>query len=119
METRSHREPTATVGLGTVHLGGTAERALAAGAAFLVSPFQVPECARSPTGPAGCSWRRADADRAAGLGPGGVAKLLPAHVGGLAYLRSLRSAPPGARIMATCGVTLESAAEWRRRARSP
>ncbi|WP_405805889.1 bifunctional 4-hydroxy-2-oxoglutarate aldolase/2-dehydro-3-deoxy-phosphogluconate aldolase [Streptomyces sp. NBC_01187] len=113
VETWSHREPTATVGLGTVTSPGTAERALAAGAAFLVSPFQVPEV-------------RPVADRASrlfvegGLTPTelrasalrGVAKLFPAHVGGLAYLRSLRSVLPGARIMATGGVTLESAAEW-------
>ncbi|MDJ1133764.1 bifunctional 4-hydroxy-2-oxoglutarate aldolase/2-dehydro-3-deoxy-phosphogluconate aldolase [Streptomyces iconiensis] len=106
-------EPGATVGLGTVTSATVAESALAAGAAFLVSPFQVPEVrpvadaadrlfvegGLSPT------ELRASAQR-------GVAKLFPAHVGGLPYLKSLLSVMPGARIMATGGVTLANAGEW-------
>ncbi|GAA2096538.1 bifunctional 4-hydroxy-2-oxoglutarate aldolase/2-dehydro-3-deoxy-phosphogluconate aldolase [Streptomyces albiaxialis] len=105
--------PDAVVGLGTVTSPEIAEEALGAGARFLVSPFQVPEVrpvadaagrlfvegAHSPT------EVRAAAER-------GVAKLFPAHVGGLAYLRTLRSVLPGARIMATGGVTLANAGEW-------
>lgn len=105
--------PEATVGLGTVTSTAVAETALTAGAAFLVSPFQVPEV--RPVADA--------ADRLfveGGMTPTelraaarrGVAKLFPAHVGGLAYLKSLRSVLPGARIMATGGVTLANAGEW-------
>ncbi|MFJ9410019.1 bifunctional 4-hydroxy-2-oxoglutarate aldolase/2-dehydro-3-deoxy-phosphogluconate aldolase [Streptomyces sp. NPDC101393] len=105
--------PRAVVGLGTVTSPEIAERALAAGAAFLVSPFQVPDV--RPVAD--------DADRLlveGGLTPSelrtaaerGVAKLFPAHVGGLAYLRSLLAVLPGARIMATGGITVDNAADW-------
>ncbi|RCG24942.1 aldolase [Streptomyces diacarni] len=109
----TRQEPGGLLGLGTVTSASVAEAALEAGAHFLVSPFQVPEVrpvvdaadrlfvegGHSPT-----------ELRAAALR--GVAKLFPAHVGGLAYLRSLRSVLPGARIMATGGVRLETAADW-------
>ena len=106
-------EPQATVGLGTVTDAQTAERAIDAGAAFLVSPFAVPEA-------------RVVADRAGvlfiegGFSPNevrsaaahGVAKLFPANIGGLAYLRTLLSVLPGARITATGGIALADARAW-------
>lgn len=109
----SRKAPHLTLGLGTVTSPEIAERALAAGAQFLVSPFQVPEV-------------RPVADAAGrllvegGLTPSelrtasarGVAKLFPAHVGGVAYLKSVLSVLPGARIAATGGVTVDNAAEW-------
>ncbi|MEV8313553.1 bifunctional 4-hydroxy-2-oxoglutarate aldolase/2-dehydro-3-deoxy-phosphogluconate aldolase [Streptomyces sp. NPDC059900] len=113
VETWSREAPEATVGLGTVTSPEIAERALEAGARFLVSPFQVPEV--RPVADA--------ADRLlveGGLTPSelrvaagrGVAKLFPAHVGGIAYLKSVLSVLPGARVMATGGVTLDNAGEW-------
>jgi len=42
----------------------------------------------------------------------GAAKLFPAHVGGVSYLRSLLAVAPHARIMPTGGIPLASAAEW-------
>ncbi|MBZ6113192.1 MULTISPECIES: bifunctional 4-hydroxy-2-oxoglutarate aldolase/2-dehydro-3-deoxy-phosphogluconate aldolase [Streptomyces] len=42
----------------------------------------------------------------------GVAKLFPAHVGGIQYLKSLLAVLPGARVMATGGVTVDNAADW-------
>jgi 2-dehydro-3-deoxyphosphogluconate aldolase/(4S)-4-hydroxy-2-oxoglutarate aldolase len=106
-------EPQATVGLGTVTDAATAERAIDAGAAFLVSPFAVPEA-------------RAVADRAGvlfiegGFSPTeirsaaahGVAKLFPASIGGLPYLKTLLSVLPGARITATGGIALGDAGAW-------
>lgn len=106
-------EPTATVGLGTVTDGETAERAIDAGAAFLVSPFAVPEA-------------RAIAERAGvlfiegGFTPNeirsaltyGVAKLFPANIGGIGYLKSLLAVLPGARITATGGISLDNAGDW-------
>ncbi|MEU8834693.1 bifunctional 4-hydroxy-2-oxoglutarate aldolase/2-dehydro-3-deoxy-phosphogluconate aldolase [Streptomyces sp900116325] len=105
--------PDVLVGLGTVTSAEIAETGLASGARFLVSPFQVPEVrpvaddadrlfvegGHSPT-----------EIRAAALR--GVAKLYPAHVGGIPYLKSLLSVLPGARIMATGGVGVEQAGEW-------
>jgi 2-dehydro-3-deoxyphosphogluconate aldolase/(4S)-4-hydroxy-2-oxoglutarate aldolase len=106
-------EPHATVGLGTVTDAATAELALEAGAAFLVSPFAVPDV-------------RALADREGvlfiegGFTPNeiraaaahGIAKLFPANIGGLAYLKTLLSVLPGARITATGGIALGDAAAW-------
>jgi 2-dehydro-3-deoxyphosphogluconate aldolase / (4S)-4-hydroxy-2-oxoglutarate aldolase len=42
----------------------------------------------------------------------GVAKLFPAHVGGIAYLRSLLAVEPQARIMPTGGIPLVEAGKW-------
>ncbi|MFD3473284.1 bifunctional 4-hydroxy-2-oxoglutarate aldolase/2-dehydro-3-deoxy-phosphogluconate aldolase [Streptomyces sp. NPDC058695] len=109
-----HQEfPQAVFGLGTVTSPRIAEQALAAGAQFLVSPFQVPDV--RPVADA--------ADRLlveGGLTPSelrtaaerGVAKLFPAHIGGIAYLKSLLAVLPGARIMATGGITVDNTAEW-------
>ncbi|MET7515870.1 hypothetical protein ABZS88_20820 [Streptomyces sp. NPDC005480] len=41
-----------------------------------------------------------------------MAKLCPAHIGGVAYLKSLLAVLPGARIMATGGITVDNTAEW-------
>jgi 2-dehydro-3-deoxyphosphogluconate aldolase/(4S)-4-hydroxy-2-oxoglutarate aldolase len=106
-------EPDATVGLGTVTDASIAERAIEAGAAFLVSPFAVPEA-------------RAVADRngvlfiEGGFTPNeiraaaahGVAKLFPASLGGIAHLTTLLSVLPGARITATGGIALADASTW-------
>ncbi|WP_369203588.1 bifunctional 4-hydroxy-2-oxoglutarate aldolase/2-dehydro-3-deoxy-phosphogluconate aldolase [Streptomyces sp. PU-14G] len=109
----ARREPALLLGLGTVTSASVAESALEAGAHFLVSPFQVPEV-RQVTDAADRLFVEGGLSptelRAAALR--GVAKLFPAHVGGIAYLRSLRSVLPGARIMATGGVGVETAADW-------
>ncbi|MFD7922803.1 bifunctional 4-hydroxy-2-oxoglutarate aldolase/2-dehydro-3-deoxy-phosphogluconate aldolase [Streptomyces sp. NPDC059740] len=109
----TQRAPDALIGLGTVTSPAVAERALAAGAHYLVSPFQVPEVRPVVD----------EADRLlveGGHTPSelrvaaarGIAKLFPAHVGGLPYLKSLRSVLPGARIMATGGVTVADTPTW-------
>lgn len=106
-------QPAATVGLGTVTSAEIAERAIVAGAAFLVSPFAVPE-ARAVADEAGILFIEGGFTpseiRAAAAH--GVAKLFPASIGGIAYLKSLRSVLPGARITATGGIGLEDAAAW-------
>ncbi|MFE4774709.1 hypothetical protein [Streptomyces sp. NPDC056713] len=40
------------------------------------------------------------------------AKLFPAHIGGVAHIKSLLAVLPGARIVATGAVTVENTAEW-------
>ncbi|MET9494077.1 bifunctional 4-hydroxy-2-oxoglutarate aldolase/2-dehydro-3-deoxy-phosphogluconate aldolase [Streptomyces sp. NPDC006552] len=113
VETWSREAPEVTLGLGTVTSPAVAERALAAGAQFLVSPFQVPEV-RPVADAAGTlliegGLTPSELRTAAGRG---VAKLFPAHVGGIPYLKSVLSVLPGARIAATGGVTVDNAARW-------
>ncbi|MFC9499065.1 hypothetical protein [Streptomyces sp. NPDC056982] len=42
----------------------------------------------------------------------GVAKLFPAHIGGVAYLQSRLAVLPGARIVAIGAVTVDNTALW-------
>jgi 2-dehydro-3-deoxyphosphogluconate aldolase/(4S)-4-hydroxy-2-oxoglutarate aldolase len=101
------------VGAGTLRTREDAERAVAAGAQFLVTPCPAPEV-------------RAVADASnmplleGGLTPGevlaatdrGIAKLFPAHVGGTGLLRSILALSPGARIVPTGGIRLADVAGW-------
>lgn len=105
--------PDALVGAGTVVNRADAERAIEAGAEFLVSPYPVP------------AVRSLAAERdilliEGSFTPGelaaatsrGVAKIFPAHVGGIAYLRSMLAVLPGARIIPTGGIPASEAAQW-------
>jgi 2-dehydro-3-deoxyphosphogluconate aldolase/(4S)-4-hydroxy-2-oxoglutarate aldolase len=101
------------VGVGTLRTREEAERAVAAGARFLVTPCPAPDV-------------RAVADAAnvplleGGFTPGevlaaadrGIAKLFPAHVGGTALLRSILALSPGARIVPTGGIALADVPAW-------
>lgn len=105
--------PGACVGLGTVTTAEQARGAVAAGAAFCVSPCQSPEVRRV-----------CDADGVVFVEGGftptevlasaahGIAKLFPAHLGGPRYLRSLLAVVPGARIIPTGGIALGDVDEW-------
>jgi 2-dehydro-3-deoxyphosphogluconate aldolase/(4S)-4-hydroxy-2-oxoglutarate aldolase len=103
----------ACVGAGTVTTRALAERAVAAGAEFCVSPGLAPQV-RATLEPAGVPLLEG------GLTPTevfaaaehGVAKLFPAHVGGIPYLRSLLAVAPEARIMPTGGIPLPEAGTW-------
>jgi 2-dehydro-3-deoxyphosphogluconate aldolase/(4S)-4-hydroxy-2-oxoglutarate aldolase len=106
--------PDVCVGLGTVLDARTAKDAIASGAQFLVSPSLVPdvrqiardgdilfiEGGQTPT------------ELMTALEIGGIAKLFPAHVGGPAYLRSILSVMPEAKIVPTGGIPLGQIAEW-------
>jgi 2-dehydro-3-deoxyphosphogluconate aldolase/(4S)-4-hydroxy-2-oxoglutarate aldolase len=103
------------VGAGTVTDGGTAERAVDAGAAFIVTPCLVPEVIDAA--------RRADVAVIPGaLTPtevadafrrgGDMVKVFPVqNVGGAAYLRALRGPFPAIPLVPTGGVTLANARE--------
>jgi 2-dehydro-3-deoxyphosphogluconate aldolase/(4S)-4-hydroxy-2-oxoglutarate aldolase len=103
----------AELGMGTVVTAADAEVALELGARFLVSPYPSPT-ARAVADAAGALFVEG------GLTPGevaqaaghGVAKLFPAHVGGVQYLRSLLSVLPGARIMPTGGIGVSDVPAW-------
>jgi 2-dehydro-3-deoxyphosphogluconate aldolase/(4S)-4-hydroxy-2-oxoglutarate aldolase len=109
-----HREwPQTCVGVGTVMSRDAAAEAVAAGAEFCVTPYPVAEV-RPVVAAADVALLEG------GLAPSevlqaaqrGVAKLFPADLGGVRYLRSLLSVAPAARIMPTGGIALEEVAEW-------
>jgi 2-dehydro-3-deoxyphosphogluconate aldolase/(4S)-4-hydroxy-2-oxoglutarate aldolase len=106
----------AIVGAGTVTDPDSAQRAIDAGAEFIVSPALLPDVievakrndvavlagALTPTEVLGAV--RAGAD---------MVKIFPAHsVGGAAYIRSLRAPFPDVALVPTGGVTLESVGDF-------
>jgi 2-dehydro-3-deoxyphosphogluconate aldolase/(4S)-4-hydroxy-2-oxoglutarate aldolase len=105
--------PHICVGAGTVTEPDHARTAVAAGAEFCVSPCLAPavRAALSETGGPFIEG---------GLTPSeilpaarqGMAKLFPAHVGGVSYLRSLLAVAPDARIVPTGGIALAEARHW-------
>ncbi|MFG2988031.1 bifunctional 4-hydroxy-2-oxoglutarate aldolase/2-dehydro-3-deoxy-phosphogluconate aldolase [Streptomyces sp. NPDC048257] len=108
-----HGRP-ALIGVGTVTTTAQAERALDAGAAFLVSPYPAPEVRA-------VAVRREAVFIEGGFTPGeiaaavraaGAAKVFPAHVGGPQFLRSLRAVLPGAVIVPTGGIRPAEVPEW-------
>lgn len=103
----------ALLGLGTVTTAEQARTALDLDADFLVSPFPAPE-ARRIAQDAGAvfvegGFSPAEIADAAGRGP---AKVFPAHVGGPAYLRSLRAILPGAQLIPTGGIAIDRAQDY-------
>ena len=101
------------VGAGTLRTREDAERAVAAGAQFLVTPCPAPEV-RTVADAAGVPLLEG------GFTPGevlaatdrGIAKLFPAHVGGTELLRSILALSPGARIVPTGGIRLADVPAW-------
>jgi 2-dehydro-3-deoxyphosphogluconate aldolase / (4S)-4-hydroxy-2-oxoglutarate aldolase len=104
---------TAMIGIGTVTEASQAQAAVEGGAAFLVSPYPAPQV-------------RAVAERAGvvfvegGYTPGeiaeaarrGPAKVFPAHVGGPAFIRSLLTVLPQARLIPTGGIGAGQVADY-------
>lgn len=100
--------PSVVIGMGTLTTAAAAERAVAAGAGFLVSPYAAPDVRHVATSAGillvegGFSPREVAA--AAAQGP---AKLFPATVGGPDYLRALLAIMPLAEIIPTGGVGVD------------
>jgi 2-dehydro-3-deoxyphosphogluconate aldolase/(4S)-4-hydroxy-2-oxoglutarate aldolase len=114
LATLREEAPSAIVGTGTVTDAATAEAAIDAGSAFLVSPHAAP-AVRAIADRAGVPFLEgalSPTELAAVLAAGGAAKLFPAHVGGPAYLRSILAVMPGARIVPTGGIRLGDVPEW-------
>jgi 2-dehydro-3-deoxyphosphogluconate aldolase / (4S)-4-hydroxy-2-oxoglutarate aldolase len=105
--------PQATLGVGTVVTAADATAAIDGGARFLVSPWPAAPV-RDLAQARGIPFLEGGftpAELAAATARG-VAKLFPAHVGGVAYLKSLLAVLPGARIMPTGGIKLDEVAQW-------
>jgi 2-dehydro-3-deoxyphosphogluconate aldolase/(4S)-4-hydroxy-2-oxoglutarate aldolase len=105
--------PDVLVGAGTLRTREDAELAVASGAAFLVTPCPAP-AVREVAEAAGLPLLEG------GLTPGeilaaadhGIAKLFPAHVGGIDLLRSILALAPDARIVPTGGIRLADVSAW-------
>jgi 2-dehydro-3-deoxyphosphogluconate aldolase/(4S)-4-hydroxy-2-oxoglutarate aldolase len=103
----------ALIGMGTVTTAAQAVTAISAGAQFLVSPFPAPEV-RTVADRAGViliegGFTPAEIAAAASRGP---AKVFPAHVGGPAFIRSLRAILPGAQLIPTGGIAVSQARDY-------
>jgi len=101
------------LGVGTLRSGEDAQRALDAGADFLVTAWPSPEV-RALADASGAlliegGFTPAEVAAAAARGP---AKLFPAHVGGPQYLRSLLAVLPGALLVPTGGIPLDGVGEY-------
>lgn len=96
------------VGVGTVTTAEQASAAVGLGVAFLVSPYAAPGV-REVAEAAGVpfvegAFTPSELAQAAAAGP---VKLFPAHVGGPAYLTSVRTVLPTAAIIPTGGIRLD------------
>src|SRR4029077_18498922 len=113
IETIRDKDPEVCVGAGTVTTPSFAARAVEVGAQFCVSPCLVPDV-RTALAASDIPLMEGGLTPTEVLGAAahGVAKLFPAHVGGVSYLRSLLAVAPHARIMPTGGIPLASAADW-------
>jgi 2-dehydro-3-deoxyphosphogluconate aldolase/(4S)-4-hydroxy-2-oxoglutarate aldolase len=112
-ELTSRRSREIIVGVGTVRTAADADTAIGCGARFLVTPCPAPavreaaEAGRVPLLEGGLTPGEvlAAADR-------GIAKLFPAHVGGIDLLRSILALSPDARIVPTGGICLADVPAW-------
>ncbi|HEU4701928.1 MAG TPA: 2-dehydro-3-deoxyphosphogluconate aldolase [Conexibacter sp.] len=107
--------PGALVGAGTVMSAADAERALGAGARFLLSPVLRPEVvdAAHAAGAAAIpgAFTPTEIDACARMGAD-LVKLFPADRLTPADLRALLAALPDAKLLPTGGITAANAAEW-------
>lgn len=101
------------VGVGTVTSSEQAHAAIEAGAQFCVSPRLV-AAPRRALEDAGVPFVEGGLTPTEVLDAGsrGIAKLFPAGVVGVGYLRSLLSVAPDARIMPTGGIPLCDVGAW-------
>ncbi|MFG2663861.1 PfkB family carbohydrate kinase [Streptomyces sp. NPDC048387] len=104
----------AVIGVGTVTTAADAEAALDAGAAFLVSPYPAPEVREVAVrrGAAFLEGGCTPGEIAAAVRSSGAAKVFPAHVGGPAFIRSLRAVLPAALLVPTGGITPDDVPAW-------
>ena len=108
------KEPAVMVGAGTVLSRPQAEAAIAAGAAFIVTPAGIPDL-RDGTLPAPLiAGALTPTEIVARRSEGAVAvKIFPVReAGGPAYLRAVRQVLPEIPLIPTGGVSVENAADY-------
>jgi 2-dehydro-3-deoxyphosphogluconate aldolase/(4S)-4-hydroxy-2-oxoglutarate aldolase len=109
------RFPAVLVGAGTVTNGPDAERAVGAGAEFLLSPALSPgmvEAARRH-GILAVPGAYTPTEVLSALEAGAqMIKIFPAEIGGPAHIRALRAPIPQARFLPTGGVRPDNVGEW-------
>jgi Entner-Doudoroff aldolase len=109
------RRPGLSVGAGTVLSADDAQRAVQAGASFLVAPNFDPEVVTEAArlGVASIPGVHTPTEMLAAHRAGApLLKLFPAPAGGPTYLRSCLGPLPFLRIVPTNGVDLDNAAQW-------
>jgi 2-dehydro-3-deoxyphosphogluconate aldolase / (4S)-4-hydroxy-2-oxoglutarate aldolase len=115
IKTLRARFPQILIGAGTVTDAATAERAVAAGAQFLLSPSLSPgmvDVARrhgvlAVPGAFTPTEVQAAMDRGAEM-----IKIFPAETGGPAHIRAILAPVPGARLLPTGGIRPDNIREW-------
>lgn len=109
----AHGRP-ALIGVGTVTTAEDATAALDAGAAFLVSPYPVPEvrAVASERGAVFIEGGFTPGEIASAVRSSGAAKVFPAHVGGPQFIRSLKAVLPDALIIPTGGIRPGEVRDW-------
>jgi 2-dehydro-3-deoxyphosphogluconate aldolase/(4S)-4-hydroxy-2-oxoglutarate aldolase len=102
------------VGAGTVLSAGQADDAIAAGAAFLVSPSLVDTVldAGREAGVLALPGALTPTEVVAAAARADVVKLFPASLGGPGYLKALLAPLPELRIVPTGGVSAENVGAW-------
>ncbi|TPW90593.1 bifunctional 4-hydroxy-2-oxoglutarate aldolase/2-dehydro-3-deoxy-phosphogluconate aldolase, partial [Schumannella luteola] len=105
--------PGAAIGMGTVTSAVDAELAIEHGASFLVSPFPAP-AVRAVAADHGVRFAEGGSTpgEIAAAAQHGLCKLFPAHLGGVAYLRTLLAVLPHASIMPTGGIRIADVGAW-------
>lgn len=104
--------PEHLIGVGTIRTEQEMSTALDRGADFLVSPCPVPAVRAAMPAETVLLEGGFTVGEVLDSASRGIAKLFPAHVGGIQYLRSILAVAPGARIVPTGGVTLDTATAW-------
>jgi 2-dehydro-3-deoxyphosphogluconate aldolase / (4S)-4-hydroxy-2-oxoglutarate aldolase len=103
------------LGVGSVLNADTAQRAIDAGAQFVVSPVMIPEIIRTahrndiPAMPG--AFTPTEIFTAHELGAD-IVKIFPADVVGMAFFKAIKAPMPQLQLMPTGGVTLTNAGDW-------
>lgn len=111
LDTARRAHPGLLVGVGTVRSRADAVAALDGGAGFLVSPCPAPEV-RLVAGEVPFVEGGMTVGEVLSAAGRGIAKLFPAHVGGPALLRSIRTVAPAAQIVPTGGISIDEVPAW-------
>jgi 2-dehydro-3-deoxyphosphogluconate aldolase/(4S)-4-hydroxy-2-oxoglutarate aldolase len=101
----------ALIGMGTITTAAQARTAIDGGAAFVVSPYPCPAVRATAAGTPFLEggFTPAEIAAASAFGP---AKVFPAHVGGPAFVRSLRAVLPAALLVPTGGIAPGDVADY-------